>query len=242
MNQTTDIRVKHRIIKRNDIIEMARFFEQIAEEQGGKSKFHVVFRDGTSLEDDHASIMEHSYFKQKDTKCIIFDYISADYANRCHLHLEESLFFGFDTNEYSIYSEDETWHEVMNVKLADKLCEISKQSVFRRAFAFPWLPIVYMAIQVINWKMMPLLGFTFGDWSEVLENTPKEEYTFISVGMFFIIRLFVFLILFLTIALLYPEQEFAFGVSRHPLRMKVRKAFAWVATAILVPLALERFL
>lgn len=80
------------------------------------------------------------------------------------------------------------------------------------------------------------------DWSEVLESTPKEEYTYISVGMFFIMRLFSFLVLFLTIGLLYPEQEFAFGVSRYPLRVKARRAIAWVATAILVPLALERFL
>lgn len=60
--------------------------------------------------------------------------------------------------------------------------------------------------------------------------------------MFFIMRLFSFLILLLTIGLLYPEQEFAFGVSWRPLRMKARKEIAWVATAILVPLALERFL
>lgn len=231
-------KIQYRIIRREDITGLSHFLERLAKTQGGTCSFRVVFRDRSSIEDHHAQFFNDSCFTRKDVSNIEFEYVSADYKSQIELRLEEGNVPYTEMNSFHIRSEDENWLNATYVKLVELIDGIPSHSIFRKSFSFPWVFANYAAIQTVSWKAMSLFGFSYGERPLLPDGSPNPDCLFISANSFFLISSVAFLLLTGIVCFLYPEQEFAFGVSRYFYRIRARKLVGWLLATILVPIAL----
>ena len=76
-----------RIIHKENILEIATFFEKLHKENDGEVSFEIVFKDKSSISDDSATVFENHIIKRKDLELIYFSY--SDY--KINNHAEVSL-------------------------------------------------------------------------------------------------------------------------------------------------------
>lgn len=230
------------IIHYNDIIEFSTFFEKLAEEENGTCTFHVLFRDGSSVLQHSGQFFQEPYFKHKDALSIRFDYRSCNSTNEITLSLHESHLFLSEINCLELVSNSESWINATAAKINDLLSGLSKPSAFRTAFAIPWIFGSYIVFLAICHLGMRLLGFSVGSVPLLANGQPDPDVLFVPMRSYLIAVTLAFALITMLICLLYPEQEFAFGASVYPRRIKIRKYIGWIIVAIIIPIVLSLML
>ena len=219
----------HRIIKMEDINEIAVFFENLVLENGGENQFRIDFSDKSSLSGDTAGIFAYELFHRKSIDRISFTYKNWKVGNELRLILNEARYFSDITNSYELTSKDEFWFNAVSQQLNDLVSGIRKVSLFRRFFNFPWILVTYVFFQILIACIMALpFGFEFGQKTENVQ-------IFIPVILYVILVSLLFIILTVVICFLYPEMEFALDSHRYVTRRKIRSMIGWISSAILIP-------
>lgn len=237
MTYSKQYNIRRRIISHNDIIALCHFFETMVQDHGGICSFEACFSDGSCLDGCQATIFEESFFKNKDATSIKMKYSSPYYKNFVQLLVSEDVVIN-DMSCFQIHSDNEDWLNATYVKLKELVDVIPRRSIFRYALCFPWMIGICILIPISAWKMMPLFGYSYGYRPLLSDGTPDPNCHFISGKVFFLVTVIFSLCLVLGLSVLFPEQEFAFGISRHPRRLKLRKALGWILATIIIPMAL----
>lgn len=232
-------KVHHRIIRYNNIIEIASFFEMFYEKENGRCTFSITFRDNSFVSVQSKDFFESTHFKHKDVSRIHFEYVSNNYSNKIALCLEESRGLFTGENVFEVVSLDEDWLNSSFIKMNDLIAGIAKRSVFRKALSFPWICASYLLFHVICAFGMYGLGFVWSNRPVLSNGQPDSEVLFFSIYSYTIMVTVLFMLITAIVHLLLPEQEFAFGVKRHPRRTKVRKAIKWIIVSIIIPIMLS---
>lgn len=232
-------KVSRRVVRHSDIVNLASFFEYLSKKEFGSCTFSVSFRDHSFASVDSAEYFQKPYFKYKDVSQIRFEYISYNYKNKVILYLEESAFFFTDTSRFEVINENEDWLNAAFVKMNDLIAGLPKHSILRTAFSFPWILFSYIFFQILCSFVMRLIGFTKGNKPVLSAGQPNAEVFFLPMSLYFLLVVIVFALISAIICMLYPVQEFAFGNSRHPMRVKIRKTFGWILATIIIPIILS---
>lgn len=241
-------KLKYRIVNKDNIIEIASYFEELCKEDGIAS-FTVYFYDNSSISGDTAEIFKSRVLRRKDAKRIHFRYSSAMYNNEIEVTLAESHLFSEVLNVYEVYSTDEKFYNATLQKLEDILSGIRKRSIYRRFWGVPLCVANYILCFIVTNIIMSLIGFTYGKPPEntiihlPFELKPTEDAVlFISNRFLVFFTVFVFAMIAVAINFLYPEMEFDFNSHRYINRKKWKTAIWWIFTAIALPVIIGAFL
>lgn len=224
---TKRIQLNRCIIHHENLVELASFFETMRAREGGFCTIHAYFRDGSSVLNSCSQFMNEEYFKRKDLARIHFNFTGKDKRKIVSLYLEECVFFASDSNEFEIFSDSERWLNDIEVKFNELVARFPKNSPFRMAFALPWVPGTFLLLCIAFWELMRLCGFSYGSRPMLSNGQMNSEAIFIPLSWAFIAIALVFALIAAIVCILYPAQEFAFGLTRHPRRIKIRKALNW---------------
>ena len=217
LNYTKKGKLSNRIICKENILEIASFFEKLCKENDSKASFEVIFRDKSSISDDSAAVFENHIIKRKDVETIHFSY--SDYKNRNYVEvsLNEAFQFSNITNTYEIRSRDEKWYNAIQKELEDVLIGLPKQNFFRHCFKVPWCLITFILFLIGSSYLMTLLGFEFGD---VPSKSTSEVKVFIPVSLWVMGELGLFTMVVTAVRYLWPEMEFSLDSPMHIKRKK----------------------
>lgn len=229
-----------RVIRYSNIIDLASFFEELSKKENGSCTFLVSFRDRSFASVDSADYFQTPYFKYKDALRIQFEYVSQNRENRIMLCLEESTDIFTEANNYEVISEDEDWLNATVAKMNDLLAGLPKQSIFRSMFSMPWIIPTYIIFHILCWLGMRLSGFAYGSRPLLPNGQPDTTVLYLPMSIYFLLVTICFACISAIISLLYPAQEFAFGTTRYPRRIKLRKIVGWLLATIIIPIVLSQ--
>lgn len=225
-------KLSDKIITREDIRDIAAFFEEIARQNGGACRFSIDFCDATDISDENATVFDSSFFKGKDIKALSFVYQDKNYTKMMKVSLREELAFSDITNTFEITSSDEEWFITTEARLNAIFNGLQDYPIVHRAVRLPILPFTYVGFQVIVCLIMHLSGFVYGIKPD------SENVIFIPISRFVFLSVAGFVLIVAAIRWLYPEVEFAFETNKHLKRRKIRKLLAWLLGTIIIPVAL----
>ena len=236
MNYTKNGNLSSRIIHKENILEIATFFEKLHKENDGEVSFEIVFKDKSSISDDSATVFENHIIKRKDLELIYFSYIYYKTHSWIKVRLNEVSEFSSIMNTYEIHSCDGNWYNAIQKELEDILFGLPKQNFFRQGFRLPWCLVTYFLFLIASVFLMTLLGFEFGELPSKSTNVVK---VFIPLSLWWIVSIVLFAIIVIIVCHLWPEMEFSLDSPIHIKRKKIRKTLGWIFTAIIVPIVLS---
>lgn len=233
-------KITRRVIRYSNIIDLASFFEELSEEENGSCTFLISFRNRSFASVDSADYFQTPYFKYKDALQIQFEYVSRDHGRKVMLCLEESAAFFSDANNFEVISGDEDWINATVAKINDLLAGIPKHSIIRSVFSIPWIISGYFFFHILCWLGMRLSGFSCGSRPLLPNGQPDTTALFLPMSAYFLLVTICFACVSAIVCLLYPAQEFAFGGTRYPRRIKIRKTVGWLLATIIIPIILSQ--
>lgn len=234
------VKIARRVIQHNNVVDLASFFEELSKNEEGSCTFLVSFRDRSFASVDSADYFQTPYFRYKDALRIQFEYVSRNYDNKVTLCLEESATFFTEANSFEVVSEDMDWLNATIAKMKDLIAGLPKHSIFRPLFSVPLIIPSYVIFHILCWIGMHLSGFVCGSRPLLSDGQPDTTVFFLPMSIYFLLVTICFACISAIIHLLYPEQEFAFGGTRYPRRVKLRKAVGWLLATIVIPILLAQ--
>lgn len=232
------IQLRRRIIHLENLLELSSFFEALKATEGGSFTLCVWFRDGSAALKTSSQIIYDANFKYKDVARFHFDYTSRDHRKKISLWLEENTFLAPEFNNFEIISDDEAWLNDIEARFNGVVAGLPKLSLLRTAFTLPWVLGTFLLFAAMGWGFIQLQGFSYGARPMLSDGQPDPAAIFIPLSWVVLVAVIVFTLIAVIVCQLYPEQEFAFGIARHPRRVKLRKVFGWILASVVVPLVL----
>lgn len=238
--------IRHKVIKKEDIIAIAKFFQTLVDTEGGTFTIAVVLRDKTYL-----SVVNIEYFSsygRKDFHSIRFSYQNKSGDNRLEIYLEEAISWMLSMSTYQISSSDEGWYNAMRSHISDLFTNISRCNWLRMMFDIP-LAILGHALffAIIAIILSGLLGFDYGErpmGAHSITGKAYDEYVaensvlFIPARDVYLFSLITWYPSCVFIRWLYPDVEFSFDSPSDKKRKRIRKIFFWIFSTIIVPVIL----
>lgn len=227
-------RLSAKIIRTEDILDMAHFFEGLIQEQKRDTcTFVVHYTDGTNVTTNDSSVFESEAFRRKSAKVIRMSFESEGYKNAVSISLTEEAFFDDISNEYQISSSDEVWLNATTAKLKELIGDIPNRNWFRHTLRFPWIIFTYFPFQLACIGIGYLCGGRIAN---------REEFT--GDGVFLPIKAYILICILLYVAIcalicwLYPIVEFDLQTQKSNQRKKMRKIVGFICSALVVPILL----
>lgn len=233
MHYTKNGTIPYKIVKHNDILAIADYFEKLCQNDYGSTTFTIRYYDNTTIEDTNKSIFTSGVFNRKDIKNISFVYESLNHKNYVRLALAEELCFSKITNTYEIISWDEKWYNATLAQITELINTIQNTHRIRRIFGFPGILMSLVAFVLLaSFVMDGPLGFDYGEQTE-------SAVTFIPGSVFYGSIFILFTIIAVVTIFLFPEMEFYLEMPRSNKRKKVRGILLWIIGTIAIPVVLS---
>lgn len=231
--------IQHRSISRENIAEIVAFFDNLSKERKGRTSFHVFFADDSYILEQSSKFFSKPCFKHKDVSSISFNYTDSPGESSVKLILREEYFNSYNSSQYTVGGNDETWVHTTAANLDYIIDGLSKYSILRIAFTFPRILVCFLLFCMLSGCFMYMRGFQLGTRPLSADGLPDMTVQFIPLGAYHIVIFLLFVLIVAAVIYLYPEIEFAFGATRHLRRIRMRKVLSWLITAIIIPVFLS---
>lgn len=226
MKYSKKIRIKNKIIKKEDILQLSKIVEAEFSDDDYRHHFEIDFWDDSSITDGSSHIFNSDSFERKRAKRIYIEY----YSNSLNKHIEITLYDSMylDNSEITITSNEQLWYGAMITKFSDLLQNIEKQVVFASIVNSPFSIIITPTLGcILSYICVNVLSDIINGKGLVLSEITQ---TFIIV----LVVATNFLLCVLAgkgLSRAFPTMDFCFGPDHMKAGLKTKKAASWcVAT------------
>lgn len=236
MRYRKTIKIGARIFTPEDIMLLASFLEKQRCQLEGKCSYDAKFSDKTSISSDNLDLFASTYFTRKDVEKLDMSFSDQHVDRSISISLENERFYPEVLNAITVNSADEVWFNSICNSLNDIVSGIRKRHwiwilLSPPQFVFTFFGYAAMSFLFMLWP----LGFKWGVKTE-------DTVIFIHPVAFFLLCLLVFAVIVTLAYWLYPPVEFTYDSPRHRRQLRLRKAFGWLFSTLLIPIVLSLLL
>lgn len=236
MRYRKTIKIGARIFTPEDIMLVTSFLEKQQCQLEGRCNYEAIFSDTTAITSDSVDLFNSIYFTRKDIEKINMTFYDQLSERSIRISLENERFFPDVFNDITIDSNDEKWFNAICNSLTDIVGGIKKRHwlwIWLTAPRFIATFFAYLAVSIFI--MIGPLDFQWGP-------KPDDAAVFIHPVLFFLLSVLVFGGIVALAHWLYPPVEFTYNAPKYRRRLRLRKAWGWLFSTLLIPIALSLFL
>lgn len=205
------IKIEYKVVKENDILQIARLFQDQFEENDYEREISLYFSDDSQISGQDIDVFTADEFKRRLCKIVRFSYASKGFEKRLEIWLYNTAIFDV-VGKVEIISSDKGWYDSIINRITTLFGEVEKQK--------PVEKYIYFAVGSLSVLEAILFSLSL---TKVFSNIfTAGTMPYLSCGstmLFFLINWR----LADQLSKAYPKVEFAFGPEHLNSSKKIRK-------------------
>lgn len=216
------IKIEYKVVKEDDILQIARLFQDQFEENDYEREISLYFSDDSQISGQDIDVFTADEFKRRLCKIVRFSYASKGFEKRLEIWLYNTAIFDV-VGKVKIISSDKGWYDSIINKITTLFGEVERQK--------PVEKYIYFAVGSLSVLEAILLSLSL---TKVFSNIfTAGTMPYLSCGstmLFFLINWR----LADQLSKAYPKVEFAFGPEHLNSSKKIRKI-----VGIIIPFVID---
>ena len=215
-------KIEYNILKEGDIIQIAKLFEDLFEENDYQREISLYFNDDSQISSQGIDIFKTDEFRRRLCECITFKYASKGYDRKVEVTLCNSAIMTHSTSKIEIFSKDKEWYDRTINRFITILNEVEHQKPIEK-----YSNIITTVLSTVE---SSLLFFTL---IKLSPGSYDNTMPFLMACIMISVLCFNYSLM-AQLCKAFPRVEFAFGPAHLNPSKRIRKVLN-----IIVPLAVD---
>lgn len=216
------IEIEYKVIKEDDILQIARLFQDQFEEDDYLRKISLYFSDDSQISGEDIDIFATDEFKRRLCKSVEFSYASKGFEKKFEICLYNTAILKL-VGKVEVISSDKEWYDCINNRIITLFGEVEEQKPVEK-----YSNIIEIVLSLIEAVLLT------SSLAKVFPNIFNVTTMPLLSGGSTLLFICINRILMTQLCKAFPEVEFAFGPEHLNPSKRLRKI-----AGIIIPFALD---